>query len=367
MMRTRARTLALTNIFRHAGAAAGATLMCAAAARGAVEASMTAAAGSTASIHITISITTAFGTSTDDDTKVVPVTGPAQAAFMPNAPAFTQAQLNAMTLAMGNTTFNFQFFCIPIFGCQNLNVSITGLTFDLVQPTCSTLRGTGNATFAGAMFHATGSYNATGLATASGLIDNTAPATFAAHVSNPTPGTVKFDQLSLAAQTFIVPAAQLPAGVTAMTIIIDPNLAGTSLSGPFAISANAFDADGDGLFDACDACTDTDGDGFGNAGFPSNTCLIDNCPGTANPSQSDHDGDGIGDACDCIPDCAPAGGGNHVVDVNDLLAVIGAWGACPATGPCLADIAPTTPAGVGDGVVNVNDLLRIVTSWGPCP
>jgi len=57
------------------------------------------------------------------------------------------------------------------------------------------------------------------------------------------------------------------------------------------------DADGDGTGDACDACTDQDGDGFGDPGFPANTCPLDNCPKVANPGQQDTDGDGVGDAC----------------------------------------------------------------------
>src|SRR5205823_1182983 len=56
-------------------------------------------------------------------------------------------------------------------------------------------------------------------------------------------------------------------------------------------------ADGDGLGDACDPCTDTDRDGFGDPGFPANTCPPDNCPTIGNPGQVDSDHDGRGDAC----------------------------------------------------------------------
>ena len=61
------------------------------------------------------------------------------------------------------------------------------------------------------------------------------------------------------------------------------------------------DADDDGIGDSCDVCTDTDGDGFGNVGFPKNQCGNDNCPNLANPDQIDTDGDGLGDACDNCP------------------------------------------------------------------
>ena len=53
--------------------------------------------------------------------------------------------------------------------------------------------------------------------------------------------------------------------------------------------------------------------------------------------------------------------GNGVVNVDDLLAVIGGWGACGQ--PCSSCLADTN----GDCVVNVDDLLAVVAAWGPCP
>jgi uncharacterized membrane protein len=48
--------------------------------------------------------------------------------------------------------------------------------------------------------------------------------------------------------------------------------------------------------------------------------------------------------------------GDGFVSVNDLLAVINAWGTCPAPGSCAADLN-------GDGIVNVDDLLIVINNW----
>jgi hypothetical protein len=61
------------------------------------------------------------------------------------------------------------------------------------------------------------------------------------------------------------------------------------------------DMDRDLVGDACDPCTDSDGDGFGNPDYAANVCPTDNCPFVYNPDQVDADGDGVGDACDNCP------------------------------------------------------------------
>ena len=61
------------------------------------------------------------------------------------------------------------------------------------------------------------------------------------------------------------------------------------------------DADEDDIGDLCDECTDLDDDGYGDPGYPANTCPLDNCPADYNPGQEDDDGDDIGDICDACP------------------------------------------------------------------
>ena len=100
-------------------------------------------------------------------------------------------------------------------------------------------------------------------------------------------------------------------------------------------NANQEEADGDGIGDVCDSCTDIDGDGFGNPGFPTNACPSDNCPDTYNVAQADADADCIGNVCDpepevydsSVPDVYPhkVTASATPVSVRGILMVIARW------------------------------------------
>jgi hypothetical protein len=78
------------------------------------------------------------------------------------------------------------------------------------------------------------------------------------------------------------------------------------------------DEDIDGIGDSCDLCTDLDNDGYGDPGYPANTCELDNCPIVFNPDQEDYDADLVGDSCDnCISISNPDQEDSDVDNVGD--------------------------------------------------
>jgi FG-GAP-like repeat/FG-GAP repeat/Thrombospondin type 3 repeat len=101
------------------------------------------------------------------------------------------------------------------------------------------------------------------------------------------------------------------------------------------------DQDEDGVLDAQDPCTDSDGDGFGDPVFPPGLCAPDNCPTIPNPTQADADADGRGDVCDPCP-------GDPLDDADGD-------GVCGDVDNCPGDPNPDQADADGDGLGDACD------------
>ncbi len=127
---------------------------------------------------------------------------------------------------------------------------------------------------------------------------------------------------------------------------------------PTTANPGQADADGDGFGDLCDQCTDTDADGYGDPGYPVNTCDDDNCPNDHNPDQADADSNGIGDACCCLGTTGNVScDSDDVVDIEDLTCLIDYLfvSFTPLCCPNEANID-----GDVEGVVDVSDLTDLI-------
>lgn len=214
-------------------------------------ASLTVPPGASMVLTVQLTITTALGTSSDSDTKTIAVTGHGAADLVGADPAWTSCTMQQLHLDPADASFHFDLYCFPFIGCQSLDVAFTGLFIDLTAPSTSAIAAGGLASFVNAPVMVQGAYSATGVATASGPIVNPTVATISSRIQPQAKGTVLFDQMSMSPLTTVIDPASLPAGVSALTVTINTNLANTTMSGPWTAS-NPYDLDGDGLVGAAD-------------------------------------------------------------------------------------------------------------------
>lgn len=117
-----------------------------------------------------------------------------------------------------------------------------------------------------------------------------------------------------------------------------------------------------------------------NAAVPADAADLDGDGDTAEPVPVDFDGDprfiddpdtvDSGNGAPPVVDigafefqtgCPADRNGDGSVNVVDLLAILGAWGPCPAEpDACPGDVD-------SDGIVGIIDLLEVLAAWGPCP
>lgn len=249
--------------------------MMAAHAHGDSEAFVVTPANASLVATMTVTVGTSLGTSTDSDTKTVAVVGSSNLVLAPTSPTWTGVTMDTFHLDPADVSFHFDLFCFPFFGCQSLDVTVTGLVLDTTAPIASPLSATGGASFANAPFFLQGAYTTTGVATASGTLANQTTSNFGCRFTPQAGQTVRLDQATLAPITTVVDPASLPSGVNSLTITFAANLANTTMNGQWT-PINPYDLDGDGVVNAADLAIlltnwggaklgDLNGDGIINA------------------------------------------------------------------------------------------------------
>jgi len=129
----------------------------------------------------------------------------------------------------------------------------------------------------------------------------------------------------------------------------------------FSLAEAEEDCNLNGVLDTCDIeedpTLDCDFDGEIDSCATADG-LVEDCNGNTIPDScelqdpdNDQNGNGELDDCECVGDAD----GDEVVNVNDLLLIVGYWG----NDTPFADLNQ-------DGIVDVTDLLIVVGNWGPC-
>jgi len=188
------------------------------------------------------------------------------------------------------------------------------------------------------------------------------------YVPNATYSDPEYSWLSPVAVTSIIfpRNSNLPSDIRSKAIVGDNNFGNLYLF-PMNSSRNAFTLTGGNADLVADSAAERDqyrlGNGWGvttdiEVGPDGWLYVVDLANGTVRRIMRNWD-------CPTCPgDVAPGSCGNGTVNVEDLLAVIGAWGPCSTTGGPCPDIAPLP---IPDFSINVQDLLEVIGGWGPCP
>ena len=121
--------------------------------------------GSTATVTLEVEISTSFGTDTDDSTASNTVVGTGTV-VVDSDTSPTTLSIPSLDFDLGSADFSYSFFCLPIIGCQGLDVSVSNFMIGLQKggTSGSVNASSGIADFPAAPFVSSFDYEVTGLA-----------------------------------------------------------------------------------------------------------------------------------------------------------------------------------------------------------
>lgn len=228
-------------------------LLCGSAALGQSTADFEVIEGSTAVLTLTLTIDTAIGTSSDVDSTTQQVTGFARANFDSAVPPFLAMELPELEFNLGTGGVSYELFCLPIFGCQALDITVSDFIIRLDEGGASAPLKGNTAFFPDAPFVSSFNYSVTGdLVNIEG--SNVVPDfySFGTDVLPLKGKDLLMDNLLLQTFSFELDPAELPVGVNSVTIEAQVDLSGTTLFGTLEPSCLPGDFNCDGCVDGGD-------------------------------------------------------------------------------------------------------------------
>ncbi len=216
-------------------------------------ADLTVDKGSTATVELEVVITTAFGTDTDSDSLTQTFTGVGSAVVDSDVPPFLSLELPSLSFDLGSASFEYSFFCLPIIGCQTLDVTVSNFMIGLDQGGVAGPVKNGTASFPNAPFVSSFDYEVSGLADIVG--SNVVPEIYPFSTSVGVSGeNLVVSDITLEPIVFEIPPKDLPIGVGPVIITANVDLNSATLSGllvPGDDDCNG-DFDGDGSVNGAD-------------------------------------------------------------------------------------------------------------------
>ena len=216
-------------------------------------ADLTVDSGSVATVQLVVEITTTFGTDTDDDSVTKEFTGVGEAVVGSDVPPFISLDLPSLSFDLGSADFGFQFFCLPIIGCQALNVSVENFMIGLDAGGVSGPVKGGVASFPNAPFVSSFDYTVSGLADIVG--SNVVPEVYPFSTGVTTSGdNLVLQNIALEPIVFAIPPEDLPVGIGPVTITANVDLSNATLSGLLVTEPDdcVGDFDGNGVVNGAD-------------------------------------------------------------------------------------------------------------------
>ena len=212
-------------------------------------ANLTVDSGSSATVQIRLEVDVAIaGSGNDTSTRNVAVTGLAGGTLKTEEP-FSVIDIETLSLDLSNTSFDYDFFCVPIFGCAvSGDLAVANFNLGIAETLSGSIGKGGNVVFTEALFNPSFNFDVaiSGVVNENlaGEFNDVAAQTFSCRV-DAAKGVAFLDNFSIDTIVYDVDPTTLPSGVNSVRIIADVDLGGVSMTGAYVPEAEPCKGDFD--------------------------------------------------------------------------------------------------------------------------